>query len=87
MHYIETQSNDFLRDIWRPRPFISAGGYHRELALETAEKKGDLIAFGRSYIGNVSSWPYSKMNLAHQRPTAGFAVASTGEHSTHKGES
>lgn len=49
------QSNDFIRDIWRPRPLISAGGYTRETAIDVAEKKGDLIAFGRSFIGNVST--------------------------------
>ena len=47
------QSNDFLREIWQPRPFISAGGYTAELALEVAENKGDLIAAGRLFIANV----------------------------------
>lgn len=46
------ESNDFIREIWRPRPLISTGGYNRALALETAENKGDLIAFGRHYIPN-----------------------------------
>ncbi|GJE97331.1 alkene reductase [Phanerochaete sordida] len=46
------ESNDFLREIWKPRPFISAGGYTRELALETAERTGDLIAAGRLFISN-----------------------------------
>ncbi|KAF7798994.1 hypothetical protein EIP86_010223 [Pleurotus ostreatoroseus] len=46
------ESNDFLRDIWAPRPFISAGGFTRDLALEHADKTGDLVAFGRSYIPN-----------------------------------
>ncbi|KAF9028188.1 hypothetical protein BDZ89DRAFT_1160457 [Hymenopellis radicata] len=40
-------SNDFIRDIWAPRPLISAGGYSRDLATEVADEKGDLIAFGR----------------------------------------
>ncbi|KAF7792772.1 hypothetical protein EIP86_003870 [Pleurotus ostreatoroseus] len=48
----EGQSNDFIRDIWRPRPLISAGGYDRETALKVAETKGDLIAFGRLFISN-----------------------------------
>ena len=47
------QENDFLREIWAPRPFISAGGYKRPLAIETAEAKGDIIAFGRAFIANV----------------------------------
>ncbi|CCL99889.1 uncharacterized protein FIBRA_01914 [Fibroporia radiculosa] len=46
------ESNDFLRDIWAPRPFITAGGYTRELALEQSEKSGNLIAFGRIFISN-----------------------------------
>jgi NADPH2 dehydrogenase len=48
-------SNDFIRDIWSDRPLISAGGYTRTTALAAAEEKGDLIAFGRSYLANVSS--------------------------------
>ncbi|KAJ3551584.1 hypothetical protein NM688_g4618 [Phlebia brevispora] len=45
-------SNDFIRTIWSPRPLISGGGYLRENALDSAEEKGDLIAFGRSFISN-----------------------------------
>ncbi|KAJ7293870.1 hypothetical protein C8J57DRAFT_1444943 [Mycena rebaudengoi] len=45
-------SNDFIRDIWGDRRLISAGGYTRESAIDTAERKGDLIAFARSYIAN-----------------------------------
>ncbi|KZT02769.1 FMN-linked oxidoreductase [Laetiporus sulphureus 93-53] len=49
---LEHESNDFLREIWSPRTFISCGCYTRETAFETAEKKGDLIAFGRLFIPN-----------------------------------
>jgi NADPH2 dehydrogenase len=48
------ESNDFLRALWAPRPLVSAGGYGRDIALEVAQEKGDLIAFGRHYIANVS---------------------------------
>jgi NADPH2 dehydrogenase len=48
------ESNDFLREIWAPRPLICAGGFKRESALERAESTGDLIAFGRLFISNVS---------------------------------
>ncbi|KAJ7132263.1 NADH:flavin oxidoreductase/NADH oxidase [Mycena epipterygia] len=48
----EGYSNDFIRDIWGDRRLISAGGYTRETAIAAAEGKGDLIAFGRSYIAN-----------------------------------
>ena len=50
----EGESNDFLRTIWSPRPFISAGGYNRSSALKVAHDKGDIIAFGRHFISNVS---------------------------------
>ncbi|TFY60846.1 hypothetical protein EVJ58_g4887 [Rhodofomes roseus] len=46
------ESNDFLRSIWNPRPFISAGGHTRDSAFEFAESNDDLIAFGRLYISN-----------------------------------
>jgi 2,4-dienoyl-CoA reductase-like NADH-dependent reductase (Old Yellow Enzyme family) len=47
-------SNDFIRDIWGDRRLISAGGYTRDTAIAAAEGKGDLIAFARPYIANVS---------------------------------
>ncbi|KDQ53947.1 hypothetical protein JAAARDRAFT_197051 [Jaapia argillacea MUCL 33604] len=46
------ESNDFLREIWGTRPFISAGGYSRDLAMDIADKTGNLIAFGRFFISN-----------------------------------
>ncbi|KAI5827754.1 FMN-linked oxidoreductase, partial [Schizophyllum commune Tattone D] len=46
------ESNDFLREIWAPKPFISAGAYTRETAIKTAEEKGDIIAVGRYFISN-----------------------------------
>ncbi|KAJ7807282.1 hypothetical protein B0H14DRAFT_2873658 [Mycena olivaceomarginata] len=48
----EHASNDFLREIWGSRPFISAGGYTRASAIAAAQEKGDLIAFARPYIAN-----------------------------------
>lgn len=50
------QSNDFIREIWSPRPIISAGAYTRDTAIQRAETKGDLIAFGRPFIGNVRAF-------------------------------
>ena len=49
----KAMSNDFIREIWAPRPLISAGGHTRESAFEFAEN-GDLVAFGRLFISNVS---------------------------------
>ncbi|KAF7356959.1 putative inactive dehydrogenase EasA [Mycena venus] len=48
----EHHSNDFLREIWGSRPFISAGGYTRVSAIAVAEEKGNLVAFARPYIAN-----------------------------------
>lgn len=55
----EGESNDFVRDILKGTeiPLISAGGYTTESAVETADQKGDLIAFGRYYISNVRCQP------------------------------
>ena len=56
------ESNDFLRAIWNVpestgngSAFISSGGYNRQLAFKVAEEKGDILAFGRHFIPNVSS--------------------------------
>lgn len=46
-------SSDPLRKIWQPKPFISAGSHTRESAIETVEKNGGLVAFGRLFIANV----------------------------------
>ncbi|KAH6910508.1 NADH:flavin oxidoreductase/NADH oxidase [Coprinopsis sp. MPI-PUGE-AT-0042] len=48
----ESETNDHFRKIWAPRAFISCGNYTRNTAIETAEKKGDIIAFGRHFITN-----------------------------------
>jgi NADPH2 dehydrogenase len=50
----DMESNDFLRKIWGDKVFIAAGGYTPQTAMETANTKGGLIAFGRHYIANVS---------------------------------
>lgn len=51
-------TNDPLRQIWcgegKDGVFISAGGYTRQTAIETANEKGGMVAFGRLYIPNVS---------------------------------
>ncbi|PPQ70249.1 hypothetical protein CVT24_013074 [Panaeolus cyanescens] len=48
-----SNANGFLRDIWLPKPFISAGGYNRETAIErTEESDGNLVAFGKLFIAN-----------------------------------
>ncbi|KAF8238006.1 FMN-linked oxidoreductase [Tricholoma matsutake] len=47
------ESNEFLREIWRPLPYISAGGYTTlKNTVQVANHKGGLIAFRRMYISN-----------------------------------
>ncbi|KAH6888263.1 NADH:flavin oxidoreductase/NADH oxidase [Coprinopsis sp. MPI-PUGE-AT-0042] len=48
----EGETNDPFRKIWGSRPFISCGAYTREKAIEVAEEKGDIVAFGRPFIAN-----------------------------------
>ncbi|KAI0284121.1 hypothetical protein BC826DRAFT_1093754 [Russula brevipes] len=50
--YVEEESNDFLRDIWTGKPWISAGGFTRDSALKQADERGELVAFGRYYTSN-----------------------------------
>ncbi|KAK0493347.1 hypothetical protein EDD18DRAFT_1179657 [Armillaria luteobubalina] len=45
------EENDFLRKVWAPKAFISAG-HSKETAIEAADEKGDLVAFGRHFISN-----------------------------------
>ena len=51
----EGETNDRFRKIWGSRPFISCGGYNRETAIELADATGDMVAFGRPFIANVSN--------------------------------
>ncbi|KAJ8507436.1 hypothetical protein ONZ45_g10199 [Pleurotus djamor] len=48
-----SESNDFLREIWKGKPLVSAGGYNGESGLARAQENGnELIAFGRHFIAN-----------------------------------
>ena len=47
------ESNDDLCKIWGSRPYLAAGGFTREDAIQTAEEKGGLVVFGRHFISNV----------------------------------
>jgi len=51
--------NDFIRELWsaygtNQRRLITAGGYTRETGMKVSQLKGDLIAYGRLFISNVS---------------------------------
>ncbi|KAJ4490725.1 NADH:flavin oxidoreductase/NADH oxidase [Lentinula aciculospora] len=57
--YVETSpsiSNNFIRNIWLPRPLITAGKYTRDTAIKVAEEavatRGELIAFGKVFLAN-----------------------------------
>jgi NADPH2 dehydrogenase len=64
----ETESNDFIREIWLPKPLISAGGFTAETAAEYSNRTGELIAFGRLYISNPDLPLRLKSNLPLTKP-------------------
>ncbi|KAL1690864.1 hypothetical protein GGG16DRAFT_54908 [Schizophyllum commune] len=66
------EQNDFLRKIWAPLPYVSAGAYTRELALKSAEEKGELVAVGRYFISNpdlVRKWKEDLTLTPYDRDT------------------
>jgi NADPH2 dehydrogenase len=59
VYVAEGTENDFIRELWSAygtngRRLITAGGYTRETGMSVAQRKGDLIAYGRLFISNVS---------------------------------
>lgn len=49
--------NDFIRQLWGERPFLIDGGFKSDTALLNAEKHPwDVVAFGRMFLANVSSF-------------------------------
>lgn len=50
----DSDCNNFLSEIWSPKPFISANGYTPKSAIARSDKSGDLIGFGRHFLANVS---------------------------------
>ncbi|KAK0481307.1 hypothetical protein IW261DRAFT_1680896 [Armillaria novae-zelandiae] len=61
--YSSDLSNDFLRKIWAPKPYIAAGAFTRVTAMEAADEKGDIVAFGRHFISNPDLTVRLKKNL------------------------
>lgn len=46
--------NDFIREVWGPRPFLIDGGFTPPTALLCADKyPWDVVAFGRLFLANV----------------------------------
>ena len=56
---LQLESNDFIRNIWQPRPLIVSGGFSGTMAKETVEEKDGLVAFGRHFIANVGFSTFS----------------------------
>ena len=64
----EGTENDFIRQLWSAygtngRRLITAGGYTRETGMRAAQRKGDLIAYGRLFISNVSIFFFCERRL------------------------
>jgi hypothetical protein len=74
-------TNDPFRDIWAPRPFISCGAYSRESGIKTAEEKGDIVAYGRPFIANVSSLCIPRYSAqTFPPPLAGSPISSRAQY-------
>ena len=50
----QTEERDVLYALWSPKPLVSAGGHDRATGLDTAQRTGVLVAYGRLFISNVS---------------------------------
>ncbi|KAH8823539.1 hypothetical protein DL96DRAFT_1744509 [Flagelloscypha sp. PMI_526] len=50
-YIMEDESNEFIRDIWLPRPLLTCGGWTRAEAIELAEK-GSCVSFARPFLAN-----------------------------------
>jgi len=57
------ESNQFLRDIWGDRVYITNSGYNRDTAIEAVERSGGLISFARQFISNPDLPRRLKENL------------------------
>ncbi|KAI0319171.1 FMN-linked oxidoreductase [Amylostereum chailletii] len=64
----EGESNDFIREIWGSRPLTLAGGYTRQSGLDTAEKTGALIAYGRLFVSNPDLVHRLRNDLSLNKP-------------------
>ncbi|KAF9017419.1 FMN-linked oxidoreductase [Hymenopellis radicata] len=46
------EDNDFIREIAKPIPMITSGGFRADSAVKRAAETGDLVAFGRFFLSN-----------------------------------
>ncbi|KXN87829.1 putative inactive dehydrogenase EasA, partial [Leucoagaricus sp. SymC.cos] len=77
---VKHANNDFLREIWTPSPYLTAGGYDRQKGIREADaRSNELVVFGRTFIANpdlpirlekdVPLTPYDRTNgTAYQSP-------------------
>jgi len=47
-----TESNQFLREIWAPKVFMSNSGYNRQKGMELADRTGGLVGYGKYFLAN-----------------------------------
>ncbi|KAF7975952.1 hypothetical protein HWV62_13717 [Athelia sp. TMB] len=59
----QTEERDALYAIWSPKPLVSAGGHDRATGLDTAQRTGVLVAYGRLFISNPDLVRRLKENL------------------------
>jgi hypothetical protein len=59
-------SNDFAKEIWLPRAYLTAGGNTPEIAKKSVEEEGVIPVFGRDFLANVSDryWAFSHRSAA-----------------------
>ena len=50
------ESNDFLREIWAPKVFMSNSGYDRQKGMELADRTGGLVSYGKYFLANVGAF-------------------------------
>ncbi|KAL0961555.1 hypothetical protein HGRIS_006494 [Hohenbuehelia grisea] len=54
------KDNEFIREVWGSRPFITNGGHDLKSAIAAGEK-GSIVSFGRQFISNPDL-PYKLIN-------------------------
>ena len=47
------ESNEFLREAWAPKVFMSSSGYDRQKGMDLADKTGGLVSYGRYFLANA----------------------------------
>jgi NADPH2 dehydrogenase len=61
------ESNEFLREIWSPKIFISNSGYDRQKGMELSDRTGGLVSYGKSFLANVRLSPSRSFSRCSDR--------------------